>query len=329
MAKRLSTNDYLKGLKQGDAAVLSKAITLAESDLAEDNAAARELLEKLMPSTGNSLRIAITGVPGAGKSTLIEAFGKLLTSEGKKVAVLAVDPTSTRSKGSILGDKTRMEELSRDKNAFIRPSPSGKSLGGITRRTRESILLCEAAGFDVILIETVGVGQVETSVHAMVDFFMLIMLTGAGDELQVLKKGVIELADMIVINKADGSNKTKAKMTKAEIEKILEIFPSPESAWRTPVLMASAIEQSGIKEVEDKISEYCVNAKANGYFEENRKRQNLHWMREAIVEMLEENFYSVVGSSQQKSLIEKEVSEGKMPPLNGALKLLQIFKAAK
>jgi LAO/AO transport system kinase len=326
MAKQLSTEDYIKGLQSGDRAILSKAITLAESELPGHNALARELLEKVMPATGNSLRIAITGVPGAGKSTFIEVFGKSLTSQGKKVAVLAVDPTSSRTKGSIMGDKTRMEELSRDPNAFIRPSPSGKSLGGITRRTRESILLCEAAGFDIILVETVGVGQVETSVHNMVDFFMLILLTGAGDELQVLKKGVIELADMIIINKADGANAAKAKMTQAEIEKVLDIFPVPESGWKTSLLTASALEHKGIREAWQQILDYTAKVKNNGYFTENRKQQNIKWMREAILELLEESFYTSLKGKDQKEQVEKEVAEGKIPPLNGALKLFKIFK---
>lgn len=329
MAKRLSTEDYIKGLQKGDTAVLSKAITLAESELAEDNELARELLEKVMPSTGNSLRIAITGVPGAGKSTFIEAFGKSLTSQGKKVAVLAVDPTSSRTKGSIMGDKTRMEELSRDNNAFIRPSPSGRSLGGITRRTRESILLCEAAGFEVVIVETVGVGQVETSVHGMVDFFMLIMLTGAGDELQVLKKGVIELADMIFINKAEDMNATKANTTKAEIERVLDIFPVPESGWRTVVLTGSAKEQKGIKETWQEILNYFEMVKNSGYFEYNRSQQNLRWMKEAIMDLLEEKFYSSLEMDNQKDQVEKEVAEGKIPPLNGALKLFKFFKESQ
>lgn len=329
MAKRLSTEDYLKGLQDGDRSVLSKAITLAESDLYEDHQSARILLEKAMPLTGRSLRIAITGVPGAGKSTFIEAFGKMLTGEGKKIAVLAVDPTSSRTKGSIMGDKTRMEELSRDPHAFIRPSPSGSSLGGITRRTRETILLCEAAGFDIILIETVGVGQIETSVHDMVDFFMLLMLTGAGDELQVLKKGVIELADMILINKADGPNQEKARRTKAEIDKVMDLFPLPDSGWKAPVLPVSALEKKGIKESWRQILLYMEQAKTSGYFLQNRRRQNLRWMKEAVIELLQEDFNSVIEKNQQKQIIEQEVSEGKIPPLNGAFRLFKIFKAGR
>jgi LAO/AO transport system kinase len=326
MAKRLLTEDYIKGLQKGDRAILSKAITLAESELTQDNELIRGILEKLMPATGNSLRIAITGVPGAGKSTFIEAFGKSLTSQGKKVAVLAVDPTSTRTKGSIMGDKTRMEDLARDPNAFIRPSPSGKSLGGITRRTRESILLCESAGFDIILIETVGVGQIETSVHGMVDFFMLLILTGAGDELQVIKKGVIELADIIVINKAEGVNKQKAESTKGEIERVFDIFPLPDSGWKTSVLTASAIEKGGIKEVWENTIKYFDHVKGNGYFIENRKLQNVRWMRDAVIELLQEDFYKSLRENPHKETIEKEVSIGKIPPLNGALRLFDIFK---
>jgi LAO/AO transport system kinase len=326
MAKRLLTEDYIKGLQKGDRAVLSKAITLAESELAQDNELIRGILEKLMPATGKSLRIAITGVPGAGKSTFIEALGKNLTKQGKRVAVLAVDPTSTRTKGSIMGDKTRMEDLARDPNAFIRPSPSGKSLGGITRRTRESILLCEAAGFDIILIETVGVGQIETSVHGMVDFFMVLILTGAGDELQVIKKGVIELADMIVINKAEGENKLKAESTKGEIERVMDIFPVPDSGWKTSVLTASSTEQKGITEVWDDVQRYFSFVKSNGYFFENRKQQNVRWMRESVVELLVEDFNNMLKENKQKENIEKEVSLGKIPALNGALRLFDIFR---
>lgn len=329
MAKRLSTEDYIKGLQRGDRAVLSKAITLVESELAEDNELARDLLEKVMPFTGKSLRIAITGVPGAGKSTFIEVFGKSLTSQGQKVAVLAVDPTSTRTKGSIMGDKTRMEDLSRDPNAFIRPSPSGRSFGGITRRTRESILLCEAAGFEIVIVETVGVGQVETSVHGMVDFFMLMMLTGAGDELQMLKKGVIELADLIFINKAEGINEAKAKATKSEIESVLHIFPVPEWGWRTAVLTGSAQEQKGVQETWQEIVTYFKEVKNNGYFDRNRSHQNLRWMKEAIADLLEESFYTSLRTNKLKEEIEKEVAEGKIPPLNAALKLFKFFKKSQ
>ena len=327
MAKRLSITDYIEGLRNSDIATLSKAITLAESELEEDNVLARTLLEQIMPFTGNSLRIAITGVPGAGKSTFIEAFGKMLTSMGKKIAVLAIDPSSSRSKGSIMGDKTRMEELSRDPNAFIRPSPSGKSLGGITRRTRESILLCEAAGFEIILVETVGVGQVEISVQSMVDFFMLLTITGAGDELQVLKKGVIELADLIIINKADGHNILKAKTTQAEIQNVMDIFPLPDSFWKARVLTASAQQQTGIKEAWQVIEDYTEKVKSNGYFENNRKLQNIKWMKEAISEMLEQYFLASLSMVNEKEQIEKQVMEGKIPPFNGALKLFNIFKA--
>jgi LAO/AO transport system kinase len=327
MQKRLSADKYLKGIKEGDRTLLSKAITLVESNLAEDNTLARKLLEKVMPLTGKSLRIGITGVPGAGKSTFIEAFGKHLTSQNKKVAVLAVDPSSKLTRGSILGDKTRMEELSNDPMAFIRPSSTGKSSGGITRRTREAILLCEAAGYEIILIETVGVGQIETQVHDIVDFFLLMTLTGAGDELQIIKKGIIEISDLIVVNKADGQNIKKAESVKAEIERILETFPAGETGWKTKVVTASSLEKTGMKGIWELIKKYHSQIKENGYFEKNRSRQNLQWMYDSIKGFLEEDFFSSEKVKQQLKNIEKDVLEGRIPAINAALKLFKNFKA--
>jgi LAO/AO transport system kinase len=265
----------------GSRVALSRAITISESTLASDKGLTNTILEKIFPHTGNSLRIGITGSPGAGKSTFIDSFGSLLTSLGKKVAVLAVDPSSPVSGGSILGDKTRMEKLSKDENAFIRPSPSSGSLGGVTRKTRETMLLCEAAGFDVILIETVGVGQSETSVRSMVDFFLLLMLPGSGDELQGIKKGIMEMADAVVINKADGTSLEKAKRARAEFSAALHLFMPSHSGWATRVLSCSAVENTGIPEVWKTVEEFFSLVSQNGWFESNRKEQLVSWLEDA------------------------------------------------
>jgi LAO/AO transport system kinase len=284
--------DYLKGILEGNRSVLSRAITLVESSLPAHHQIAQKVIELCVPNSGNSVRIAVTGVPGVGKSTFIEAFGKYLTSKGKKVAVLAIDPTSSRSKGSILGDKTRMEELAVDANAFIRPSPSTGSLGGVARKTRESLILCEAAGFNVILIETVGVGQSETAAHSMVDFFLLLMLAGAGDELQGIKRGIMEMADAVIINKADGENKIKAETAKTEYAGALKLFRKPPSGWEAKVNVCSALTKEGISEIWETIDDYCNLTKANGYFEKNRQEQSLHQMHDMIKEFLMLNFYN-------------------------------------
>ena len=241
--KALSIDDYVEGILKGDINILSQAITLVESSKTEHQAVAQEVIKRCLPSSGSSIRIGITGVPGAGKSTFIESFGKYLTGQGHKIAVLAIDPSSERSKGSILGDKTRMEELSCDPHAYIRPSPSAGSLGGVARKTREAMILCEVAGFDIILIETVGVGQSETAVHSMVDFFLLIQIAGAGDELQGIKRGIMEMADGIIINKADGNNISKAQLAKAQLQSALHLFPPHESGTEPKVLTCSAYEK--------------------------------------------------------------------------------------
>jgi LAO/AO transport system kinase len=319
-SKKYTLGELVKGISSGDRVILAKAITLIESKLPEHNELARKVLEKILPKTGKSLRIGITGVPGAGKSTFIEAFGKLITSMNKKVAVLAVDPSSSKTKGSILGDKTRMEELSVDPLAFIRPSSTGNSLGGITTKTRETMLLCEAAGYEIILIETVGVGQSETLVHDMVDFFLLIMLTGAGDELQVIKKGIIEMADAIVINKADGDNLEKARQAKTEIEKALPVFNHGEV---TPVELCSALYKTGIPEIWSLIHEHLSNHKKSGAFKKRRQKQNTDWMYSAIRQMLEEKFFHdpKVISSLKKA--EKDVQTGKLPAISAAIKIMK------
>ncbi len=289
--KQLSAAVLVEGIRKGDITSLSRAITLVESTNPEHLDRANEVINSCLPYANQSLRIGITGVPGVGKSTFIEAFGKYLTGLGKKVAVLAVDPSSTISHGSILGDKTRMEELVKDNNAFIRPSASGESLGGVARKTRESIILCEAAGFEVIIIETVGVGQSETAVHSMVDFFLLLKISGAGDELQGIKRGIMEMADAIVINKADGDNVAKANLAKTEFNRALHLFPAKNSGWIPKVTTCSAFEKTGIDNVWTLLSDYFELVKANGYFEDKRQNQNQYWMLETINEQLKNRFY--------------------------------------
>jgi LAO/AO transport system kinase len=305
--------------------ILSRAITLIESNLAEDKILAQSVLESILPHTGGSVRIGITGVPGVGKSTFIEAFGKYLTQQGKRVAVLAIDPSSQLTKGSILGDKTRMDELSREPLAYIRPSPTGASLGGVTNKTRETMLLCEAAGFEVIIIETVGVGQSETFVHGMVDFFLLLMLAGAGDELQGIKKGIMEMADLIAITKADSGNEHQAKLAQSEYQNALHLFPPDGSGWFPEVVICSATERKGIAEIWALVEKHRMLLSENGKFEENRQQQNLAWMHDFIRQSLEEKFYQNPQIITQINVIQSSVSEGKKLPLHAANELLNIF----
>jgi LAO/AO transport system kinase len=308
----------------GDIPFLSRAITLVESTTVKHQQKANAILERCLPFANNSVRIGITGVPGVGKSTFIEAFGKHLTNKGKKVAVLAVDPSSSVNKGSILGDKTRMEELVTDKNAFIRPSPSGTSLGGVAQKTRESIILCEAAGFDTIIIETVGVGQSETVVHSMVDFFLLLKLSGAGDELQGMKRGIIEMADAIVIHKADGDNVQRAKMAKVAFANALHLYPLKESKWQPKVVTASALENHGIAEIELLISEYIQLTKENASFENKRNAQNQFWLLSTIEQQLKTNFYQnpLIKAALSQEILALE--NGKTTPFNAAKRLLNL-----
>lgn len=287
-----STDELINAILVGDITALSRAITLIESKNPEHLQKANEVIKKCLPHANKSIRIGITGVPGVGKSTFIESFGKHLTKRGKKVAVLAVDPSSTITKGSILGDKTRMEDLVKDKNAFIRPSPSGDSLGGVARKTRETIILCEAAGFDTIIIETVGVGQSETAVHSMVDFFLLLKLAGAGDELQGMKRGIIEMADAIAINKADGDNLNKANLAKIEFKRALHLYPEKESEWQPKVVLCSAIEKTGIDEIYNLIKEYIDLTKKNNFFQQKRQDQNKFWLLQTIEEQLKNDFFN-------------------------------------
>ena len=322
--KQPSAEDLVSGITSGDISALSRAITLIESTNPEHTNKANKVISGCLPYANKSIRIGITGVPGVGKSTFIEAFGSHLTNLGKKVAVLAVDPSSSLSRGSILGDKTRMEDLVKDKNAFIRPSPSGHSLGGVARKTRETIILCEAAGFDTIVIETVGVGQSETAVHSMVDFFLLLKLAGAGDGLQGIKRGIIEMADAIVINKADGDNIKAAKLAKVEFNRALHLYPIKESNWSPKVSLCSALKQEGISEVWDMIKDYKAITTSNHFFETNRNNQNKFWLLQTIEERLKSNFYNSAKIKTELPAQIKLVETGKITPFAAAAYLLSL-----
>lgn len=313
-----SADQLLERLTNGDRASLSRALTLVESKSEKHRAIAEELIHQALPLSGKSVRIGITGVPGVGKSTFIEAFGTYLTSIGKKVAVLAIDPSSTKNRGSILGDKTRMNELSQNENAFIRPSPSAGSLGGVARKTRESILLCEAAGYDIIIVETVGVGQSETTVKSMVDFFMLLMLAGAGDELQGIKRGIMEMADLLIINKADGNNAQNAKRASGEYKRALHLFPANDNEWIPRVSVASAIEKQGMQEAWEVVSEFKNQQKTKGYFENSRQEQALKWFEESIGELLLDKFTHSEEVQENYRDLQKKVRSGKTEPFKAA-----------
>ena len=320
--KKVSTEELIANILKGDITSLSRAITLVESTNTKHQQQANEIIEACLPYANNSVRVGITGVPGVGKSTFIESFGKHLTSLGKKVAVLAVDPSSSVNRGSILGDKTRMEELVTDKNAFIRPSPSGTSLGGVAQKTRESIILCEAAGFDSIIIETVGVGQSETAVHSMVDFFLLLKLAGAGDELQGIKRGIIEMADSIVINKADGDNAKNAKIAKVEFTRALHLYPLKENGWQPKVLTASALKHQGIDKVFEMIEDYISKTQENNYFTQRRNEQNKYWLLETINQQLKDKFYKNASIKTQLQQEIEKLESGKTTPFVAAKRLL-------
>ena len=327
--RNLSVQVYVEGILNGDITLLSQAVTLVESSKPEHQEIAQEIIVKCLPFSGNSVRIGITGVPGVGKSTFIEAMGKYITAKGKKLAVLAIDPSSERTKGSILGDKTRMEDLSIDSNAYIRPSPSAGSLGGVARKTRETIILCEAAGFNHIFIETVGVGQSETAVHSMVDFFLLLMLAGAGDELQGIKRGIMEMADAITINKADGNNIEKAGLARVQYMNALHLFPAPDSGWNPKVLTCSAYMKTGISEIWDTIDEYLGHVKNNQYFQHRRNEQSKFWMYETINEQLRKNFYQ---NEEIKTLLEeseKKVLKEEISSFIAAKRLLDRYDQLK
>jgi LAO/AO transport system kinase len=313
---------YIKGVLDRNRLILARTITLIESSLAAHQDLARNIINRLLPRTGNSVRLGITGVPGAGKSTFIESLGKYLTEQGHRVAVLAVDPSSSRSGGSILGDKTRMEKLSIDPMAYIRPSPSGGYLGGIARKTRESMLVCEAAGFDVIFVETVGVGQSETTVAAMVDFFLVLQIAGAGDELQGIKKGVLEIADAIAINKADGDNVQRAKMAKKEYETALHFLTPITPTWYPPVLTCSALTMNGVPEVWETVLDHRKKMSATGELEEKRKKQALEWLYFLVKEGLEHWFYKNEKIQRMLPELKKNVEAGTMAPTVAARDLL-------
>lgn len=322
---RLSITDYANGIINHDRVLLSRAITLAESKLDADQILCEELIQKVLPHTGKAIRIGITGIPGVGKSTFIESFGKHLTSIGKKLAVLAIDPSSIRSKGSILGDKTRMDELSRDENAFIRPTPTSSTLGGVAGKTREAILLCEAAGFDVIIIETVGVGQSEISVRNMVDFFLLLMIGGAGDELQGIKKGIMEMADGIVITKADGENQKRSKQAQADYQHALHLFPLSVSGWTPKVLVASALEKTGLIETWEMIESFKNFTTTNGFFDLQRIEQNKDWFYASIESRFQNEIMKNEGLQKKIIDAEQQIKNGTMNPTMASRKIVDGF----
>lgn len=322
---RFTTEDFVAGILQGDITILSQAITLVESHLPEHYAQAQAIIEKCIPYSGKSIRIGITGVPGAGKSTFIEAIGEMVIALNHKLTVLAIDPSSERSGGSILGDKTRMETLVHNPRAFIRPSPSAGSLGGVARKTRETVILCEAAGFDVIFIETVGVGQSETAVHSMVDLFLLLQIAGAGDELQGIKRGIMEMADMIAITKADSGNENRAKLARSHFVNALNLFPMPESGWRPQVYTCSSLNGSGLGDIWGGVEQFLAHTNENGYYAANRHRQAKYWMYETINESLKESFYRnpMIENSIEK--YEQLVLEDKMSSFVAARELLESY----
>lgn len=327
--KTYSINEYVEGILKGDRSLLSQAVTLVESTQPAHQQIARELIEKCVPYSGKSIRIGITGVPGAGKSTSIDTLGKYIIDKGHKLAVLAIDPSSERSKGSILGDKTRMETLSVHPDAFIRPSPSAGSLGGVARKTRETIMLCEAAGFDTIFVETVGVGQSETAVHSMVDFFLLIQIAGAGDELQGIKRGIMEMADGIIVNKADGNNIEKAKLAQQQYINALHLFPTPESGWKPEVLTYSGYYNIGISEIWDMIERYIAFVKISGFFTRKRSEQAKYWLHETILDSLKSRFYQNEEIKKQLIIKEKQVINSEITPFLAAKELLDSYFTKK
>ncbi len=316
-----SVDQLVDGILHGDRVMLSRAITLVESSRFDHRRKSQEIIERCIPYSGKSIRLGITGVPGAGKSTTIEALGKMLTALNHKVAVLAIDPSSERSKGSILGDKTRMEELSTDPNAFIRPSPSAGSLGGVARKTREIITLCEAAGFDTVIVETVGVGQSEVAAHSMVDFFLLLQLANTGDELQGIKRGIMEMADMIAINKSD-IDLEKSQLAAQQFRNALHLFPMPDSQWTVPVILCSAYSKLGLQEIWNNVLEYVAFTKKNGYFYHKRQQQNLRILDETIENTLKERFYNAPGMEEKIETIKKEILENKVSAYTAAERLV-------
>jgi LAO/AO transport system kinase len=323
--KKYTAEEYAEGILSGNRTILSQAITLLESSNHKHLETSQAIIEKCLPHSSGSIRIGITGVPGSGKSTFIETFGKLITGMGRNLAVLAIDPSSENSRGSILGDKTRMQNLSIDPNAFIRPSPAAGTLGGVARKTRETIILCEAAGFDTIIVETVGVGQSETAVSSMVDFFLLLMLAGAGDELQGIKRGIMEMADLIAVTKADGSNILMAERTKVEFQTALHLFPPTASGWKPDVYTCSSVGNTGIEEIWQSINEYVRLTKQSGYFEERRKQQAVLRMHDTIMETLKSSFYNSEEIKMMSPEIEKQLLEGTITSYMAASDMLNKY----
>jgi LAO/AO transport system kinase len=324
--KKLVAQDYIDGILAGNRTMLARAITLIESNSPKHLDLAQEVLAGVMHKSGNSVRLGITGVPGVGKSTFIESFGTYLCDANNRVAVLAVDPTSSLTGGSILGDKTRMENLSRHANSFIRPSPSGCALGGVARKSRETMLLCEAAGYNILLIETVGVGQSETLVHSMVDCFVVLMLAGAGDELQGIKKGIIELADLLVITKADGDNIARAQRAQAELAQVLRLLNCPTVGWSPKVLLSSSIENKGITDVWAVIQEYMAAGKQHGWLQDKRRQQNVDWLKSLIEEALKQSFRQNPGVEKLLPEVFSQVREGRLPQMLALQKLMTAYR---
>lgn len=321
----ISVAKYVEEIKQGNIVILSKAITLIESSLTSHQKKSQKIIEQCLPLSGQSIRVGITGVPGVGKSTFIESLGMNLISQGRKVAVLAIDPSSQRSKGSILGDKTRMEDLANNPNAFIRPSASSGSLGGVARKTNETIILCEAAGFDTIFIETVGVGQSETAVHSMVDFFLLLMLAGAGDELQGIKRGIMEMADMILINKSDGDNVQKAKNAKVQYENALHLFPLANSGWAPKVETCSALNHKGIKHAWSNILDYVSHTQSSGYFMKNRQNQSLQTMMDTVMQNLGDGLFQHTEIKRLIDVLKHEILDNKISSYVASQQVLDTY----
>ncbi len=327
MKRPATVTELRNGILAGDIPMLSRAITLVESALPQHREEAQELLGSCLPHSGKAFRLGITGVPGAGKSTFIESLGKYIIQNGGNLAVLAIDPSSERSKGSIMGDKTRMEELAGSPEAYIRPSPSGGTLGGVARKTRETIILCEAAGFENIFVETVGVGQSETSVHGMVDFFLLIMIAGAGDELQGIKRGIMEMADAIVINKADGSNIKKAGRAREEFANALHLFPPSPSGWNPLVKTCSSINNEGIEEIWKMLMDYRDSVTSSGYLDTRRSEQSRFWMYESIREGIYQQFFNNPALKRQLKEYEKAIDRGEITSFMAATAILDKFKS--
>ncbi|HVV71836.1 MAG TPA: methylmalonyl Co-A mutase-associated GTPase MeaB [Verrucomicrobiae bacterium] len=322
-------DDYFAGVRQGDRAILARAITLVESRSRQHEVLAQELLSRLLPHTGGAKRVGVTGAPGVGKSTFIESFGCFLTDQGRKVAVLAIDPTSSRSGGSILGDKTRMERLCQSPNAFIRPSPSGDSLGGVARRTRETLLLCEAAGFDTIIVESVGVGQTDIALRSMVDFFLLLLLPGAGDELQGIKKGIVEISDLVAINKADGENRSRAEQTRAEHEPALHYIQPATAGWKTVVQLCSGLTGEGVPGIWERILEFYTTLEPKGVIAARRRQQTLDWLADLVRDELHRRFYADPKVQARLPGLQDALLRGETTPVLAARNLLELYHGGK